>query len=93
MVPAPTLSLSLEALRQRGVLSILVEGGGKIGGALLADDLVDRFYWIQSPVWLGDHAVPATHGWVAPSLAASTRWNVAQRRELEQDTLLVVDRE
>ncbi len=93
LVPAPTLPVAFEALRSRGVQSIVIEGGGKIGGALLGENLVDRFHWIQSPVWLGERGVPATRGWVAPPLAGSTRWTVVQRRALEQDTLLVVDRE
>ena len=33
--------------------SILVEGGGRLAGALLSAGLVDRYYWIQTPLWLG----------------------------------------
>ena len=34
--------------------------------ALIRDGLVDRFYWIQCRLWLGDAGVAATAGWQAP---------------------------
>jgi diaminohydroxyphosphoribosylaminopyrimidine deaminase/5-amino-6-(5-phosphoribosylamino)uracil reductase len=70
----------------------LVEGGGRLAGALLAAGLVDRYYWIQSPLWLGVGAVPATAGLPATALSEAQPWRVSQRRSLGQDTLLVVDR-
>ena len=44
---------ALLALRQKGVRSLLVEGGGNLITALMQDDLVDRIYWIQAPIFLG----------------------------------------
>ena len=81
-----------EDLRDRGVTSLLVEGGGRLSGALLAADLVDRFYWVQSPLWLGIGSVPAIAGLPTALLAEAPRWKVSQRRALGEDTLLVVDR-
>ena len=57
------------------------------------DGLVDRFYWIQSPVWLGDAGVRAVAGWDAPALPDALRWTVVERRPLGVDTLLTLDRE
>ena len=70
-----------------------MEGGGRLAGALLREGLVDRFYWIQSPLWLGDAGTPATSGWQAPPLGGAERWTVVERRALGDDTLLVLDRE
>ena len=56
------LGESLAALREAGVGSLLVEGGGRLAGALLASDLVDRYYWVQTPIWLGVGAVSALAG-------------------------------
>ena len=61
----------LWALRAAGVDSLLVEGGGRLAGALLAAGLVDRYYWVQSPLWLGRAGVPAVAG--APHDAARRR--------------------
>jgi diaminohydroxyphosphoribosylaminopyrimidine deaminase/5-amino-6-(5-phosphoribosylamino)uracil reductase len=88
-----SLAEGLAALRQRGVGSILVEGGGRLAGALLSAGLVDRYYWIQSPVWLGESGVPAVSGLTGSTLVEAERWQVVERRALGQDTLLVVDRE
>jgi len=87
------LAEGLQALRQLGIESLLVEGGGRLAGALLAEGLVDRYYWIQSPVWLGEDAVPAINGLPGRTLAEGDRWCVVERRALGQDTLLVLDRE
>ena len=79
-------------LRSRGVGSLLVEGGGRLAGALLAARLVDRYYWVQSPLWLGVGAVPAVAGLPGVSLGDAERWRVSDRRALGEDTLLVLDR-
>jgi diaminohydroxyphosphoribosylaminopyrimidine deaminase / 5-amino-6-(5-phosphoribosylamino)uracil reductase len=83
---------ALHALHEAGVRSLLVEGGGQLAGALLAAGLVDRYYWLQSPTWLGDHAVPAVAGLPSRSLDQAERWRVIERRALGDDTLLVLDR-
>jgi diaminohydroxyphosphoribosylaminopyrimidine deaminase/5-amino-6-(5-phosphoribosylamino)uracil reductase len=83
---------ALRSLRDRGVTSLLVEGGGRLSGALLAADVVDRFYWVQSPLLLGIGSVPAIAGMPTVHLGDAPRWKVSQRRALGEDTLLVVDR-
>jgi diaminohydroxyphosphoribosylaminopyrimidine deaminase/5-amino-6-(5-phosphoribosylamino)uracil reductase len=88
-----TLTEGLEALHASGIGSLLVEGGGRLAGALLAEGLVDRYYWIQSPVWLGDSGVLAVSGLPGTTLVEAERWNIVERRALGQDTLLVADRE
>ncbi len=90
---SPDLPAALRRLRERSVGSLLVEGGGRLAGALLADGLVDRYYWVQSPLWLGMGAVPATAGLPASPLGTAPRWRVSERRALGEDTLLVVDRD
>jgi diaminohydroxyphosphoribosylaminopyrimidine deaminase/5-amino-6-(5-phosphoribosylamino)uracil reductase len=88
---APDLAGALRALHTLGVESLLVEGGGRLAGALLAEGLVDRLYWVQAPLWLGD-GVPAVAGLPAVSLGTAARWRVSERRPLGEDTLLVADR-
>jgi len=86
-----SLAAALATLREEEIESVLVEGGGQLAGALLADDLVDRLYWVQSPLWLGD-GIPAVTGLPGTSLELTPRWRVVERRALGEDTLLVVDR-
>ena len=72
---ADALPVALEALHERGIDSVLVEGGGRLAGALLREGLVDRVYQIQSPVWLGD-GTPAWQGLGQPDLESAKRWRV-----------------
>jgi diaminohydroxyphosphoribosylaminopyrimidine deaminase/5-amino-6-(5-phosphoribosylamino)uracil reductase len=93
ILPVDTLHEALGALRNAGIDSLLIEGGARMAGWLLREGLVDRFYWIQSPLWLGDAGTPAVAGWDAPPLAVAERWTVVERGALDLDTLLVLDRE
>jgi diaminohydroxyphosphoribosylaminopyrimidine deaminase/5-amino-6-(5-phosphoribosylamino)uracil reductase len=91
VVQGTDLDALMEALWKSGITSMLVEGGGELAGVLLAAGLVDRFYWVQSPLFLGDRGIPAFQGLPAPLLGSAERWRVVERRALGQDTLLIVD--
>ncbi|MGH7519878.1 MAG: RibD family protein, partial [Gemmatimonadales bacterium] len=86
------LGQAFAQLRLAGIQSLLCEGGGALGTKLLAEGLVDRLYWVQAPVWLGEGGVPAFPGVQAFPLADAPRWSVVERRPLGSDTLLVLDR-
>jgi diaminohydroxyphosphoribosylaminopyrimidine deaminase/5-amino-6-(5-phosphoribosylamino)uracil reductase len=92
VIRASSLDEGLRILRAEGVSSLLVEGGGRLAGTLLGLGLVDRYYWVQSPLWLGERGVPATAGLPSDPIARAERWTVVERRALGEDTLLVVDR-
>jgi diaminohydroxyphosphoribosylaminopyrimidine deaminase/5-amino-6-(5-phosphoribosylamino)uracil reductase len=83
---------ALASLRDRGIGSLLVEGGGQLAGALIGSGVVDRYYWLQAPLWLGEDAVPALAGLPPRRLDQAERWRVVERRALGEDTLLVLDR-
>ena len=89
---ARDLTDGLRVLRGLGIGSLLVEGGGMLAGALLEAGLVDRLYWIQAPLWLGE-GTPAFGRRTATLLEDARSWTVVERGELGVDTLLVVDRE
>lgn len=92
VLSAGSLEEALGSLGRQGIGSLLVEGGGQLAGALLQRGLVDRYYWLQAPVWLGEDAVPAVAGLPARSVDQAERWRVVERRALGEDTLLVLDR-
>jgi diaminohydroxyphosphoribosylaminopyrimidine deaminase / 5-amino-6-(5-phosphoribosylamino)uracil reductase len=93
LVPAESLEDAMTALGELGLQSLLVEGGGRLAGALLRAELVDRLYWVQSPLWLGERAVPAFSGLPSMPLMSVERWTPVERRALGDDTLLVLDRQ
>ncbi len=87
---ADHLNVALDALAVAGVDSVLVEGGGRLAGALLQDGLVDRVYQVQCPVWLGP-GVPAWDGLGNSTIETAPRWKVMERQSLGCDTLLVME--
>jgi diaminohydroxyphosphoribosylaminopyrimidine deaminase/5-amino-6-(5-phosphoribosylamino)uracil reductase len=91
VLAAASLAPALRELRSVGITSVLVEGGGRLAGALLAEGLVDRLYWVQSPLFLGERGAPAFAGLPSSPLDESARWQIVERRALGADTLLVVD--
>jgi diaminohydroxyphosphoribosylaminopyrimidine deaminase/5-amino-6-(5-phosphoribosylamino)uracil reductase len=57
------LARALAALRERGIASVLCEGGPTLAGRLLERGLVDRIDWLVAPALLrGPAAVPALTG-------------------------------
>jgi diaminohydroxyphosphoribosylaminopyrimidine deaminase/5-amino-6-(5-phosphoribosylamino)uracil reductase len=53
------LRRALRRLAREGLTEILVEGGGKLAGALLRAGLVDELHWFLAPRLLGCDARPA----------------------------------
>lgn len=93
LMPADGLLAAVRSLRERGgIRTMLVEGGGEVAGALLESGLVDRIYWVQSPILLGK-GTAAFGDRPGQLLEVAARWTVTERRALGADTLLVVDRE
>jgi diaminohydroxyphosphoribosylaminopyrimidine deaminase / 5-amino-6-(5-phosphoribosylamino)uracil reductase len=56
------IKTALEALRERGITSVLCEGGPTLAGDLIARGLVDRFYWAISPVLLHSESAVSVLG-------------------------------
>lgn len=93
LITAASLPEAMEQLRGLGVQSLLVEGGGRLAGSLLAHNLVDRCCLIQAPIFLGASGVPGVTGWTGVPLDSTVPWRVVERRVLGPDALVVVDRE
>lgn len=53
------LDAALRALGARGLTRLLVEGGGRIAGALLRADLVDRIALLRAPMLIGGDGIAA----------------------------------
>jgi len=57
------LPAAMETLREAGVYSVLCEGGPTLGARLIADGLVERFYWAIAPrLMRSETAVPVLAG-------------------------------
>jgi diaminohydroxyphosphoribosylaminopyrimidine deaminase/5-amino-6-(5-phosphoribosylamino)uracil reductase len=54
----PSLKHVLTALRGRGIISLLVEGGGEVAASFLRGDAVDRIEWFRAPILFGAEGRP-----------------------------------
>ena len=83
---APGGELDLHAvirtLCDRGIRSILCEGGATLASALLADGLVQRLHWHLAPTVLGPGGVPALYRPIGGS------WVVSRCRPAGADALI-----
>ena len=68
------LRRALEALAERGLTRLLVEGGGRLAASLLAADLVDRLAWFHAPAVMGGDGWPAASGLGVARLADMPRF-------------------
>jgi diaminohydroxyphosphoribosylaminopyrimidine deaminase / 5-amino-6-(5-phosphoribosylamino)uracil reductase len=80
---------ALETLRERGVRSMLVEGGGALAGALLEHRLVDRLVIFRAPVVLGAGAVGGLSAAPSERLGAARRLPVLEHRAIGDDHMTV----
>jgi diaminohydroxyphosphoribosylaminopyrimidine deaminase/5-amino-6-(5-phosphoribosylamino)uracil reductase len=92
ILEAEGLEEGLEKLRDKGIRSLLLEGGSELAGAFLDTGLVDRIYWYQAPILLGEglRAFPQR---TAVELDQAHVWVPTERKTLGDSNLLVVDRE
>ena len=78
----------LRELEARNLRSILVEGGGRLAGALLAGGFIRRQYLIYAPVLLGADGVPAMGAGITTE---DNEWSVVRREVLGSDSLLELE--
>ncbi len=71
------LPMAMRALRERGVQSVLCEGGPTLAGHLLRADVVDRLYWAVAPRFLGNPLA-------VPVVGAGGAWSSARELHFER---------
>jgi diaminohydroxyphosphoribosylaminopyrimidine deaminase/5-amino-6-(5-phosphoribosylamino)uracil reductase len=56
------LAVALQALGERGITRLLVEGGARLAAAFFRARLVDRLVWVHAPLAIGGDGIPAVAG-------------------------------
>jgi diaminohydroxyphosphoribosylaminopyrimidine deaminase/5-amino-6-(5-phosphoribosylamino)uracil reductase len=79
----------LGELGKRNFLGVLVEGGSEVHGSFLRDGLLDKFFFVVSPIVLGQGAVPCVGGSGYTTLEAAPRFRF--RRSFAAGPDLVVE--
>ncbi len=92
-VPRNQLGLELGSvlrnLGERGILGVLVEGGSEVHWSFLSSGLVDKFYFIVSPLVLGGKdAVPAVGGEGYLSVTEAGRFRITSVAHAGPDIIL-----
>jgi len=87
--PRVDLAALFDALGERGLNTVLVEGGARIHGALFDADLVDRVVGIVAPVIVGgDAARGPVDGRGAATMASAQRLEDVQMRRVGDDVII-----
>ncbi|MCX9192989.1 bifunctional diaminohydroxyphosphoribosylaminopyrimidine deaminase/5-amino-6-(5-phosphoribosylamino)uracil reductase RibD [Carbonactinospora thermoautotrophica] len=83
------LKALLAALKDRDVVSVLLEGGPTLAGSFLAEDLVDRVVGYVAPVLIGGGGLPALAGPGAPTIGAARRFRLDDVTRIGPDVRIV----
>lgn len=83
----PDIRQALEALAERGITRLLVEGGGQLAASLMREDLVDRLIWFRAPAVIGGDGLPAVAAFGVDAVAEAPRWQRLRADILADDLL------
>jgi len=88
-IAAYDIADSLRKLRDRGVLSLMVEGGAGLAASFLAGDYVDRLVIFRAPIILGEGALNAFAGIASQDVEHAPRFSLLESRQLGNDVMSV----
>jgi diaminohydroxyphosphoribosylaminopyrimidine deaminase / 5-amino-6-(5-phosphoribosylamino)uracil reductase len=86
------LTALMSLLANRGINELQVEAGPKFCGSLLNADLVDELLLYTAPVLLGETARPLLTLPEIASISNAPRWKIVDRRQIGEDTRLLLRR-
>lgn len=80
----------LRALGREGVTSLLVEGGGKTAGWLVAAGAVDRYVFFLAPMLLGE-GVRAIAGYRSRTVGGGRKLRITEVRRVGEDLMVTAE--
>jgi diaminohydroxyphosphoribosylaminopyrimidine deaminase/5-amino-6-(5-phosphoribosylamino)uracil reductase len=89
LVHAATPSSALVALRERGIRSILVEGGAALASAFIQEALVDRLIIFRGPLILGGGALNAFGAIPGVRVSDAVRWRIVGAQRYGDDEMTI----
>jgi diaminohydroxyphosphoribosylaminopyrimidine deaminase / 5-amino-6-(5-phosphoribosylamino)uracil reductase len=92
--PPPGLDLNavLQALAEKGITRLVVEGGARVASSLVAADLVDEVWLLRGQEPIGADGVAALEGLPLTALTQSPAFKVHASEMLQNDTLTIYGR-
>jgi diaminohydroxyphosphoribosylaminopyrimidine deaminase/5-amino-6-(5-phosphoribosylamino)uracil reductase len=86
-LPARDLGDALRKLKDRGLHSLMVEGGAGLAASFLASGFVDRLVIFQAPIILGSGSLNAFSGIAGQTAEEAPRFRVLHSAQLENDIM------
>jgi len=83
-----SLKAVLKELGSRGVLELMVEGGGALAAGLLKAALVDRVLWFTAPLIIGADGIPAVAAFGVKDMSRALRLKDIKIKTLGKDVLV-----
>jgi diaminohydroxyphosphoribosylaminopyrimidine deaminase/5-amino-6-(5-phosphoribosylamino)uracil reductase len=92
--PPPGLDLKsvLNALAERGITRLMVEGGSRVASSFLSAGLVDEIWLLRGPAAIGMDGIPALDTQPLSVITQSPRWRARATETLDQDNLTIYER-
>lgn len=92
--PPPGLDLKsvLNALAERGITRLMVEGGSRVASSFLSAGLVDEIWLLRGPAAIGMDGIPALDTQPLSVITQSPRWRARATEALDKDTLTIYER-
>jgi diaminohydroxyphosphoribosylaminopyrimidine deaminase/5-amino-6-(5-phosphoribosylamino)uracil reductase len=92
--PPPGLELKavLQALAEKGITRLLVEGGARVASSFVASGLADEVWLLRSPDAIGAGGVDALEALPLTSITQSPDFRVRASESLQKDTLTIYER-
>lgn len=79
----------LKILGDRGIVSLLLEGGATLAGAFAAGGLIDRYVFYLAPKLLGDSNAGVMKGWVAGSVTDAAGLTLSEVKRIGPDVRII----
>ena len=86
------LAAAAQALGERGLTRVLVEGGARLNAGLLRAGLADRLVWFRNSRLIGGDGLPAAAGFGIDQLADAPAFRRMSVEELGDDTMETYER-
>ena len=92
--PPPGLDLKsvLNALSERGITRLMVEGGARVASSFITSGFVDEVWLLRGPQTIGVDGIAALDAQPLSIISRSPRWTARATEMLDKDTLTIYGR-
>ena len=86
------LKVVLNALSERGITRLMVEGGAKVASSFIASGFVDEVWLLRGPETIGTGGIDALDAQPLSIITQSPQWRPRATEHLDKDTLTIYER-